>query len=128
MDGFHARCVRCIIGVKHSYWSRISNRDVLSRVHAIPLSNLLLEQQLNYFGKVFRLPNEDIRRQLIFENNSYILRRVNTRSRGRPRAQWNHEVLNHALLAAGGLDILKTVIQDKDNWKQMVRKYCRFND
>ena len=30
LDGFHARCVREIAGIKHAYWSRASNFDVLA--------------------------------------------------------------------------------------------------
>ena len=70
LDGFHARCVRRIVGIKHSYWSRISNVDVLSCVNAVPLSKLLLEQQLLVFGKIFRKPIHDVLRQVIFANNS----------------------------------------------------------
>ena len=56
LDGFQAKCVRKICGVQHSYWSRITNAEVLSYVDATKLSDLLLEQQLLVFGKIFRKP------------------------------------------------------------------------
>ena len=31
LDGFHARCVRKIVEGPHSFWSRISNADVLEK-------------------------------------------------------------------------------------------------
>ena len=52
LDGFHARCIRRTVGVQHSYWSRVTNVEVLSRVNAIRLSVLLLEQQLVLFAKM----------------------------------------------------------------------------
>ena len=65
LDGFHAKCVRKITGIGHSYWSRVSNVEVLSRVQGHPLSKLLLEQQLLAFGKIFRLPDDNVVRQAI---------------------------------------------------------------
>ena len=70
LDGFHAKCVRRIVGVKHSYWSRISNVEVLSYVNAVQLGKLLLEQQLCVFGKIFRKPPNDVLRQVVFADNS----------------------------------------------------------
>ena len=109
-DGFYARCIRKIIGVKSSYLSRISNKDVLKRVQAIPLGNLLLEQQLLYFGKIYRLSNDDIRRQLIFNDSSVSLKTSGNRSRGRPRAEWSKEVAFHARMAAIRYDSLEDMI------------------
>ena len=64
LDGFHAKCVRKIVGIQHNYWSRVSNKDVLSRVNAVQLSKLLLEQQLlvfeKYTGKVQVTPYEKL--------------------------------------------------------------------
>ena len=104
LDGFHARCIRRILGVLPSYWSRVSNKDILERVHATPLSNLLLEQQLIYFGKLFRLPSEDYRRRMIFESESETLRNLASKRRqGRPRLQWIIEVNVHTEILSGGL-------------------------
>ena len=31
LDGFHARCLRKVLGVPHAYYSRVSNAEVLRR-------------------------------------------------------------------------------------------------
>ena len=54
LDGFQNRCLRYILGVKPSFISRISNHEVLRRANYFPASRLLLERQLQLFGKVLR--------------------------------------------------------------------------
>ena len=123
LDGFHARCVRRIIGILPSYWSRILNRAILERVDAIPLSKLLLEQQLLYFGKLFRLPLGDCRRRMIFDSQSSALKtRTLKRRRGRPRANWAIEVDTHVNLIIG---CQRWIMNVPLLWKQLVRQYCR---
>ena len=58
LDGFHAKCVRQILGIAPSYWSRISNEAVMQQMQAPKLTKLLLQQQLNVFwaaGQKLRL-------------------------------------------------------------------------
>ena len=99
LDGFQAKCVRKICGVQHSYWSRITNAEVLSYVDATKLSDLLLEQQLLVFGKIFRKPVNDVLRKAIFEEESDTLKLcTKTRKRGRPKLAWATEVRKIALL------------------------------
>jgi hypothetical protein len=50
LDAFPARCLRRILGIAPSYWSRISNNDVLHRAGAQKLSRILLERQLGFLG------------------------------------------------------------------------------
>ena len=124
LDGFHAKCVRKITGIAHSYWSRVTNLEVLSRVHGCSLSNLLLEQQLVAFGKIFRKPDDDIMRQIIFQSNSSHLQ-IHTvrRRRGRPKMNWANEVEKHAQIISDGMMGVSMV--DAVHWKEMVRNYCR---
>ena len=70
LDGFHAWCVRKICGVQHSYWSRVSNLEVLGYVRGHQLSTSLLEQQLNTFGKISRRCQNDPLRQVAFRSDS----------------------------------------------------------
>ena len=105
------------------YQSRVSNKEVLSRVNAVSLSNLLLEQQLLYFGKLFRLDNRDPRRRLVFQSGSAELSILSKkRRRGRPRANWAVEVYTHALRIGGNLE---EVLCDPELWRMKVRCYCR---
>ena len=122
LDGFHARCIRKIVGVAHSYWSRISNLDVLARVNGCTLSKRLLEQQLIAFGKIFRKPDDDIMRQVVFQTGSHELQiHIVHRRRGRPKLNWANEVGKVATIICDG----RMVMADPVKWKLMVRKYCR---
>ena len=38
LDAFHVRCLRQILSIAHSHWSRISNQEVLHRIGAPKLS------------------------------------------------------------------------------------------
>ena len=54
MDGFHARCLRRILCIPAAFVSRVSNRSVLEAAQAKPLSELLMDRQLQLFGRVLR--------------------------------------------------------------------------
>ena len=125
LDGFHARCVRKIVGVPHSFWSRISNADVLEKIHARPLSLQLLEQQLLLFGKIFRRPDEDIMRQMVFNPGCETLRTSRIgRARGRPRLSWSTEVYKQATLLNHGSDSFGMLMADAGEWGARVRAFC----
>ena len=126
-NGFQARYIRQILGVRPSYWSRITNAEVLRRINATPLSNLLLEQQLLYFGKLYRLEANDPRRELIFQKSKVELKISSTiRRRGRPRSHWATEVQSHMHLICGvNSDNQIAFLNDAEIWKSKVRAYCR---
>ena len=123
-DGFHARCIRKIVGIQHSYLSRVTNVEVLSKVSVVSLSKLLLEQQLLAFGKVFRKPSFDLLRKAIFQPMSDALVANNTnRRRGRPKLRWAIEVRKIAMVISPiqlGCDMGHANI-----WKRKVRLFCR---
>ncbi len=128
LDGFHARALRQISGIRPSFLSRISNEEILQKFYACKLSNLLLEQQLLYFGKIARMPNDAPIRQLIFENDSIRLKRnLGRRRRGRPRLSWSHEVYRHLGLAVGDINDIQYCIYNIEEWRGKIRLYCRSN-
>ena len=43
IDAFHCSCIRRILGIAHSYISRVTNADVLRQGNAMPLSKILLQ-------------------------------------------------------------------------------------
>eukprot|EP00959_Pyramimonas_sp_CCMP1952_P281274 5879992-Pyramimonas_sp.AAC.1 len=51
LDGFQARCLRSILGVKHPYISRASSKAILERSGQTPYTSQLLVNQLAWFGK-----------------------------------------------------------------------------
>lgn len=124
LDGFQARCVRKICGIQHSYWSRITNAEVLSYVGAPKLSYLLLEQQLLVFGKIPRRPPDDVLRKAVFEDNSDVLHLYRKhRRRGRLKLSWAVEVRKVAIQISPAH--LETELLQESSWKKSVRKFCR---
>ena len=124
LDGFHARWVRTIVGVLPSYWSRISNLEVLSYVRGQQLSGLLLELQLGLFGKIFRRDQNDPLRQVVFRSNSSdLVIDTKRRRRGRPKLSWAVEVRKKAVQVSGTTR-LQDAMGKAYGWKMQVKKFC----
>ena len=86
LNAFQSRCIRKLIGVKPSYWSRVSNQTVLQTVGAKPFSQMLLQQQLQYFGDIARRPTGHVLRDMIFQaSNTNLVQVPGPRRKGRPR-------------------------------------------
>ena len=125
LDGFHARCLRTITGTPPSYYSRVSNEDVLAKVGAPKLSALLLERQLGYFGTLARRPTTCQVRRLVFNEDYSRALEDGTRRRGRPKLQWSNELFritghmfsNHADFIA--------CITRKDAWRKRIHELTR---
>ena len=122
LDGFQAKCLRSILRVPSSQFSRISNMSVRERANWKSASQLLLEQQLVLFGKVLWSPSEDILNQVSFvpgtltpATSRYI------RNVGRQRKEWIPELLPHAMRIAGSEQNLQDSVQNPAHWKMIVQ-------
>ena len=93
LDGFQARILRRIGGIAPADYSRISNQSILDLFATIPLSRLLLEQQLLLFGKVARNKGS-IMNEITFEKNSFDAKHVQLKRR-RPKLNWTKEDAEH---------------------------------
>ena len=129
LDGFHARCVRKVYGIQHSYISRVSTSEVLEQASIAKLSAVLLERQLHLFAKVARKPDDAPERVAVFQPSSYSLREQTAkRQQGRPRQAWARCVHAQAVAAAGGETSLHEMLADtphaRASWSQAVRSYC----
>jgi hypothetical protein len=83
-----------------------------------------LEQQLLVFGKIFRKPNTDTLRKVVFEEDSDVLKlHAKIRRRGRPKLAWSVEVHKMAQLVT--TENLRVVLGDEAQWKKLVRFFCR---
>jgi len=125
LDGFHARCLRRICGIASSYVSRVTNAEVRRLAgNAGKLSVTLVQRQLLYFGHLARLP-PGLLRDSVFEPGTTTLQKSGPRRRGRPRLQWNEEVMRHARLAAGDDGRLRLLLGGGAAvWTTVVRNYC----
>ena len=128
MDGFHARCVRKIVGIQPSYWSRVTNLEVLALVHGQQLSILLLQQQLGLFGKIFRKPFDDVVRRAVFEVGSDEVKMHSKRMRkGRPKLYWATELHKIAVqISGGGGERLQKAMANVYGWKAAVKYWCQW--
>ena len=125
LDGFHAKCLRKITGIEDAYFSRVSNKDVLTAANSYPLSAMLLEHQLSYFAKIFRQWDTNLSRSLIFQPTSSVLQLSDIkRRRGRPRLNWATEVRKHAERIAEGRS-LDDLMATHVFWKKEITRYCR---
>ena len=129
LDAFQAKCLRKIAGVKPSWISRVSNQTVRESLKCDPLSSLLLQQQLLYFGNLARRPN-DVMRNSVFQPSSIQIRSLpGPRPRGRPRTTWATAVYETSLNIAGGQQALEAAWANtddaKNNWQAMVAEHCR---
>ena len=112
LDGFYFRFLRRAIGMKSSYYSRISNRKVWLAANSPTLpSQILIHQQLKRFASVVSTPPEDPRHHVVF-GPAYKDRIKNTKSkhRGNPRPYWLSVVHKHSLPILE--DFLHTIPKD----------------
>ena len=89
IDGFQARCLRQILNIAHSYYSRISNETVREIARVLCLSEKICAQQLQYMNKIVDRDDVDPARNMIFQLGSNILRDPTAmKKKGRPREKW----------------------------------------
>ena len=123
LDGFHARCVRKILKISPSYYSRISNADVLEQLRAPTLSAMLLDRQLGYFGTLARRPNSCPVRRLVFEDDLSLKCFAGTRRRGRPKAEWAAELYKHVRQMCGTHADFCTCVANAVAWRKRIREF-----
>ena len=122
IDGFQVRCLRQILGIKPSYWSRVSNATVLQQAGQPAYSKQLLRQQLLLYGQVARAPDGDPLKSCTFCPGSLrpatdrYVRRV-----GRPRNEWASMLQKEALKLTNGH--LEKTILCKSTWERMVQHH-----
>ena len=93
LDAFQTSCLRKILRIPHSFISRVSNAEVLSRPNHHMLSKILQYRQIMWLKRVADLPSEDVMRTCVLQTDSFNLLGVQgSRRRGRPRKRWAVEV------------------------------------
>ena len=93
LDGFQARCLRQIIGVKPAFISRVSNLQVREKARAEALSLKLKTMQTNLMRRVIKEPKKKALREVIFCKKITVFKHCAfVRRIGRPRQNWMDEV------------------------------------
>jgi len=121
LNGFQARCLRKIAGIKPSFISRVSNKTVLQKTSQKQLGDQLLKQQMLLYGKVSRSHTGDLLRDLTFipgtlqpATGQYV-RRV-----GRPRNEWAVMLQREAFKMSSHAN---TIVHDRRLWQQAIERY-----
>ena len=123
LDGFQARCVRQVLGIRPAFFSRISNVTVLKRADHLTATSLLTKQQLLMLGKALRAPQDSLLHRaavvpgtLVPATSRYI------RRTGRPRKEWVPSVMQQAHQQnSSGQDLL-CLSHDVAAWRRCMHR------
>ena len=128
LDAFHCKCVRRILKIQHSYFSRISNDQVLAAAKEEPLSITALKQQLKLFGRL-AISSSHPSRWLVFDSeDSFEKFDFNPRPVGRPRQCWVDEIYKLAIAISGSTDELANIFHHRcahslDPWVTLIQAF-----
>jgi len=94
LDGFHARCLRKILGIKPAYVSRVSNDRVREISGQAPFSERIRTMQCKLLEAVLTDPNKHVLRDVAFQRGTCIPQTNRfVRKRGRPKQNWADEMV-----------------------------------
>ena len=126
LDGFHARCLRRILGVAPAFISRVSNNAIFGSACAKPITEQLACRRLVILRKVpFSPVGGPLRRNVLVGSSANPVVGSYIRRRGRPRLCWTTEALRDAVSRAGGLIEMEKALLDTSSgsdqrWECMV--------
>ena len=92
LNAFHCRSLRRILGIPHSYISRVSNDEVLRRASATPLYDILASRQVALYNRIASSSAASFVREVLCNPDGTPRSWAANRRRGRPRQQWATEV------------------------------------
>ena len=124
LDGFHASCLRRLLKIPSSYFSRVSNNRVREIAGHQPLSSSIRASQLHYLGQVLTNPYKRQLREAAFHHGDVTTPAVAAfvRRVGRPRQNWTEQVVKAARGATTGLQQWLEVSQSKELWQSVIMK------
>jgi len=125
LDAFNARCLRKILGIAHSYWSRVSNKEVLQQACAEKLSTILLEHQLGFLGTLARRNDACPVHKFVFGPNLSRAPLQFVRRRGRPNLEWTTEIFKVVDTMFDSGEEFHACISNRHAWRTRVREHCR---
>ena len=120
LDGFEAACLRKMLGIKHSFWSRVSNAEVRQIAGQPPFSETVRSSQFKLLGQVLIDPQKRALRDVAFhagdpltpETAAYV-RRV-----GRPKQNWTDQLCG----------LMRQVASSSEDWFRITRsqkEWCK---
>ena len=103
LDAFHMWCLSAILGIPHSYHSRVPNITIWEGTNSCPVSILIWERMLRYVGHLMRAENGDPTKAVSLELRSghWVPPQLSApRKRSRPHNGWAHWAWGEARRAA----------------------------
>ena len=98
IDAFHCSCLRQILRIRPSFYSRVSNETVLGMTSQMRLSCLLQRRQVCLYKQVQALPDNNFLKVIVCHPNGQPIVWSLQRRRGRPRQVWAHSVYKLTIL------------------------------
>ena len=124
LDGFHARCLRRILGIPAAYISRVSNAAVFAEAGAKPITEQLTGRQLMLLRRVGKSPaGSSIRKNTLRGDSATPVVGFYIRRQGRPRYDWTSQALTEAACRCGSWRRMEHMLLDGSaggdiRWKQ----------
>ena len=128
LDEFQARSLRKKLGIAPSFWSRVSDKDVLDRIGAPKLSRILLEQQLGFLGTLARRPDTCPVRKFVFGPQLSRKPVEYKRRQGRPNIECVAEIFKVVDQLFTSTEMFHACILNKQAWRNTIRVLCRRQD
>ena len=133
IDAFQMRGLRKILKIKHPYWSRVSNNQILrianekldKKDNEIQrLSQRLIKKQITLYAHILRESEEDPMKKIsINENGSRV--KADFRRAGRPRTKWHDTVRKRIIIQLTTEGILPqdpTSVMTKDEINHIIQE------
>ena len=130
LEYIHVRNLRRILGIKSSYYSRISNAEVLRLANAGTIAQVIVKKQLNLFGHILRREPTHPDRLVLFQPTNALQPREPVDPRrpvGRPRLTWIDTILPglERILQLTKPEIFD-LAQNRRAWRDMVDRQSPF--
>jgi len=120
LDAFQIRGLRHILGIEHSFWSRVTNKEIIEKANVIAetrenitegweqiirnkgekdrkiklISEIMEERKTKLLGHIMRRDEKDPLKQVCFDDEGY-QHIYETRRVGRPRIHWVRETMKN---------------------------------
>ena len=112
--------MRKILGIPHSFYSRVSNERVRVQSGMTMFSSSVRKLQLKLLGQVVNDPRKQILKEVTFhgdtldtETSAYV-RRV-----GRPRQNWTDQLISIMRQAAGTYEVWMQAVSSAEVWREV---------
>ena len=129
LDGFEAWCLRKMLGIKHSFISRVSNARVRQVAGQAPISAAIRTSQLRLLGQVLTDPCKSVLKEVAFHGGDNLTPETSAyvRKVGRPKHNWTDQLVGIMRQAAGSLQEWNRIAGSYGAWMEVVGKlscYC----